>query len=85
MNFRGELAYCEKLIGAYKDQLSDDALYEIYSFVVEYWLSDAGKVYTDEELEEVEDRQGFEILDIIYGIMDKDGIPINEDYRTDDV
>lgn len=83
--------YCEKIIEPYKESLSSEALAEINSICESYcnycleFDTDAG--YTDEELEQINVRQGFELHEMIGFVLEENGLLVydnEEDYEEDD-
>lgn len=72
--------FCEKIIAPYKTQLSPEALAEIKSIYEDYCFDDdPNVVYTDEELEEIEDVERFELGDMVCYVLDKNGFPVYDD------
>ncbi len=79
MDFREQLAYTERIIAPYKEQLSEITLFDIYKFLIEYWLDGPGD-YTGKEFDEIDLIQEFEIKDMIDYILYADGFPVYETY-----
>lgn len=85
MNFLEGKKYCEKIIEPYKEQISDEALAEIRKIYEDYCFDDdPDVVYTNEEPEEIDDRQKLELYDMICWVLHKDGFPVYDDFDEDE-
>lgn len=70
MTFIERKIYCETMIEPYKEELPDEALAEIRNFYKDYSFNlDPDKVYTNEELKEIEENEEFELWSMIINVL----------------